>query len=306
METETSGEIKMLEISPIAGQKASDAILITGSARSGTTIMGKIVHSLEGVEYTFEPPVLYSIFPLINTMPSEQWRMIYEAYLYEDHFLNAIAGRAINCNLSDDSSIYNVKSQDEINARLNQSLGKADAEIAAQNMTIAYKIPDILSCIPKLLEYYPDTKIVMMDRDCSETLNSLYKKEWFTNENAQKNLLWPFTVYKNIQIPFWVEQKDHQEWYDMSALDRCAYYYLYILKNMQKIPTTATIDYNIMLQKPHETVQELAKALNLSFGPKTAEIINSIKPTKSNRDDDILDKVSSPLREQITAIRFPS
>jgi len=39
---------------------------VTGSARSGTTLVGKILSTLKGVEYGFEPELLYSLLPLIK------------------------------------------------------------------------------------------------------------------------------------------------------------------------------------------------------------------------------------------------
>ena len=36
-------------------------VIIGGSARSGTTIIGKLIHSLKNIEYQFEPPMLVSL-----------------------------------------------------------------------------------------------------------------------------------------------------------------------------------------------------------------------------------------------------
>ena len=131
----------MLEISDRAYSSVSNAILISGSARSGTTIMGKVIHSFDGIEYTYEPPLLFSLFPLINQLAEQDWRLLYETYLYEEFMLNSLAGRAINCNRKDDSSIYNVKSESEVASRLQSTLSKNEAEILAKNRTIAYKMP---------------------------------------------------------------------------------------------------------------------------------------------------------------------
>src|SRR5512141_1115475 len=99
----------MLEISSKASPFCSNAIFITGSARSGTSLVGSIIHSMDKVEYAYEPPMLVSLFAMINGLPEAQWKFLYETYLYEEILLNSIAGRAINCNVSDYSSIYKVK-----------------------------------------------------------------------------------------------------------------------------------------------------------------------------------------------------
>ncbi|PJB71809.1 MAG: hypothetical protein CO093_04390 [Alphaproteobacteria bacterium CG_4_9_14_3_um_filter_47_13] len=292
----------MTEISPAAKEKADKAILITGSARSGTTIIGKIIHSLSDVEYAFEPPILFSLFSLIYEMPEYRWTLLYQTYLYESHLLNALAGRSINCNRHDDSSIYMVKSEEDIEDRLNKSRGKQEIEALATASTVAYKIPDILPRIPKLLEYYPQTRVVIVNRGYIEILNSLSKKEWFSNENANKNLIWPFTIYKDINIPFWVVKDDHETWYNMSALDRCAYYYLEIVKNIDRIPNRIDVRYEALLENPVAATEKLAKQLGLSFGSKTRDILATIKLRPQERDTNILDKVDETLRMQIIAL----
>lgn len=292
----------MIAISSKAHDHISRAILISGSARSGTTILGKVVHSFEGVEYAYEPPVLYGLFPLIHELSREQWSMLYEVHLYEEHFMGAIAGRSINCNLSDDSSIYRVKSESDIKSRLATSISKEQAEEQARLKIIAYKMPDIVAYIPKLQEYYPDTRVVVINRKALATINSLYKKKWFTNENANKNLLWPFSIYKDIQIPFWVKVEDHQNWYEMDSVDRCAYYYLQIMTNVPKITNKIELNYEDLVKSPDKVIEDLAGTLGLKWGAKTKEIISTIAPTDSTPDKNIFDRVSKTLRDQITML----
>ena len=62
--------------------KCNECIVITGCARSGTTILSKIIHSFSNVELSFEPPMLFSLFPLINKLSQNDWKLLYETYLY--------------------------------------------------------------------------------------------------------------------------------------------------------------------------------------------------------------------------------
>jgi len=50
-----------LQISNIASDKVNSSILISGVARSGTTIVGKLISSFDGVEYSFEPPMMFTL-----------------------------------------------------------------------------------------------------------------------------------------------------------------------------------------------------------------------------------------------------
>jgi len=84
-------------------------IVITGVGRSGTTILGKIIHSFEGVEYVYEPYTIQALLPLLTTIEKDHWKNLYHSYLYEDIFMGAVAGRNVNLNEMDDSCIIKAK-----------------------------------------------------------------------------------------------------------------------------------------------------------------------------------------------------
>jgi len=290
-----------LQISELAEEKINKSILITGSARSGTTILGKIIHSLQGIEYAFEPPILFSLIPLIEKISQQEWQLLFETYLYEDFFLNAISGRNINCNRTDDSSIFNVKSEIDIESRLKKSIRKIEAEELGKAKILAFKLPDIVPFIPKIQSYYNKIKIIIIKRDAIGTINSLMAKHWFSNENSSKNIIWPFRVYRSLRIPYWVDEKDFDLWFEMSEIDRCAYYYITINKYSLHIRNSIEIDYNQLLQKPLLIAKNISQKLNLKFSDKTKEVINQVKPTIKNRDKNIINKITNELRYEVMA-----
>jgi hypothetical protein len=285
-----------LNISKKAKKIVGNAIVLSGTARSGTTIMGKIIHSFDGVEYAYEPPFLFSLFPYINVMPEHQWKLFYDTYLYEEFFINALSGRSINCNISDDSSIYNVKSESEIKARLSKSLSKRNAEIAGDNFILAYKMPDIIPFIKQLRNYYPKTRFVIMKRDALGTIKSLLSKGWFSNESTKSNSIWPFTIIRDIQIPFWVKKEDFDLWITMTELDRCAYYYIRMNEVGNLAPNVIEISYDSFVKNTEFIIDQLADTLNLKFGEKTLEILASVKPRKREKDYDLMHKIRQDFR----------
>jgi len=286
-------------LSKCARVAASKAILVTGSARSGTTIMGKVVHSLYGVEYAYEPPMLFALLPMISSMPEDDWRLLYETYLYEEFLLNVLAGRAINCNRVDDSSIYRVKSPAEIEDRLKKSLPKAQAEKRATNHIVAYKLPDVVPFLPALQDHYPSMRIVVMLRDAMETLNSLLKKGWFSRENETSALIWPFRRYEGIHVPFWVREGEDALWAELPEIDRAAYYYIRVNEDVPKINNRIEVRYARLLAAPREVVGEVADFLGLQFGAMTDAIIETIRPTQPDRDKHILARIAPEFREVV-------
>lgn len=289
----------ILNFSKTIREKVEHSIVVTGSGRSGTTILGKCVHSFDKVEYIYEPPLLVSLMPLINQIPMAQWTLLYETYLYEDFFINAITGRSINCNKIDDSSIYHVKSAEDIEQRLNTSLGKLEIEKKAADRVIAYKSPGALPYLPKVLQYYPNSKIIIIKRKAVETINSLIAKKWYSDELLKSNLHWPYRMKNGFRVPYWVRENDELQWVNMSEVDRCAYYYITANEDAEKIEKKIEISYSELMDDPLHVIKNLATQLGLNFGPKTQEIINSIAPTTKKRDFAILDKISSDLKDKV-------
>lgn len=289
----------MLKISDVAASSVADAILVTGSARSGTTIMGKIVSSLETVEYAYEPPMLFTLFALIQRMDKEQWKLLYETYLYEEFLMNALAGRTFNFNRVDNSAIFRVMPEQEIQRRLDLNLSKAEAEGLAPGRTLAYKMPDIVSFVPTLKSYYPGTRVIVMLRDATETINSVMQRKWFSDENVRKSLIWPFREVNSVRVPYWVKEEDDDLWSRFSELDRTAYYYIRINEEVENIEGRIDVFYDRLVTHPHETVVELVNTLGLTLGEKTEEIIGQIGPTDAERDRDVVDAIDSRLREQV-------
>lgn len=289
-----------MRLKDIAVEKAQESILITGSARSGTTIMGKIIHSMKDVEYIFEPPTLVSLFSLINKLEKTDWLLLYQTYLYEDFFNGAISGRNLNFNAEDDSCIYHSKPKEEIEKRLDKSLRKTQIEQLSSNGIIAYKIPDIVPFLAKYIKYIPTGRIIFMQRNPVDTINSLLNKGWFSDFSLnQENRIYPFQIYRNRAIPYWVPQEDFDFWLSLNELDRCGYYYVKSHRPPSK-DNIIVVDYDNLLRDRHAIVSLIAEKLGLDFGELTPTVVESIQQTRPKRDDKILGKLGSEIFSMVT------
>ena len=290
---------RKLEISPAAKKCANKAVLVTGSARSGTTIIGKLLSSFDCAEYAYEPPALLTLISAINEIDETQWRMLYEAYLYEEFLLNALAGRVFNFNKFDDSAIFKTKSQEEIDRRLSLNLAKSSAEELASKHTVIYKIPDIGGKAAMLKKYYPSMNIVIMLRDAVGTLNSVIQRGWFNKKNEESNLIWPFTIFEAKRVPFWVLPKDIEYWVGLSEIDRAAYYYVRINEDISNISDGIVIKYSNLIQSPQVVAGNLSEKLGLHLSEKSLEIVGAITKTEKFRDLKIVDKINKDLRDRV-------
>ncbi|OIQ03354.1 MAG: hypothetical protein COS82_06860 [Zetaproteobacteria bacterium CG06_land_8_20_14_3_00_59_53] len=289
----------MLEISAEAKQFCSNAIFITGPARSGTSIVGKIIHSLNLVEYAYEPPMMVTLMSLIDRLDAADWKLLCDTYIYEEFFLNAIAGRAINCNSADFSSIYGTKTVEDVERRLSTHFTKKMCQESGANSVVAIKIPDVVHSIPKLKTYYPTMRVVVVLRDAVDTINSLLQKEWFSPKDPNSDLVWPFRRHKGVNVPFWVRPGDDELWLNISEVDRAAYYYIRVNEDVERIDGRIELRYGHLLENPHKATKALARSLGLDFGAKTEEVINNIRPTNPVRDKQLIASISSEFRDKV-------
>lgn len=298
----------VLSPSALAKGKVESAIIITGPARSGTTLLGKLLHSFDGVEYQFEPPTLIGLLPLIHQMAESHWRLLYETYLYEDFFVNALAGRTINCNTVDDSSIFKVKSSTEIHDRLNKPFTKAQAEHNQATHQIAFKIPTVAYLLPKLQAYYPHTRIVTIEREPSAVIKSLLGKRSLNDATlAQGTLFWPSYPHQltsngtTIHLPYWLDPSAAEEWLALDELNRAAYYYIVTTEAGRNLKATFRLDYSELLSNPQQIAEQLAEVLTLQPGAKTPQIISEITADKPV-DASIINTICADLRGKIDAL----
>jgi len=292
----------MLELHPVARDCANAAILVSGSARSGTTIVGKLIHSFATIEYVFEPPALIALFPLMDAMPREQWNYLYEAYLHEEFLINAVSGRAINTNRVDDSSIFATKGETEIAQRLDRSWPKGEAARLAAGRRAAYKIPNIVACIPELRRRYPGMAVIMMVRDAVETIHSLMTKHVFTPDHPSAALPWPFRRDAGAVIPYWVRRGDEALWKELSEIDRCAYYYICMNEAADGSERQLLLKYSELLAAPQAAAERLADFLGVGFGKLTPAVLETIRPTGKLLDRGIIDRISEQFRARVVEL----
>ena len=282
-----------------SNEAARNAIFITGSARSGTSIVGSLIHSMQAVEYAYEPPTLGALLALMDEMKPEVWRAMYETYIYEEILLNSVSGRYINCNSKDFSSIYKVKSLDEITSRLDKQLGRKECKEAAQSSVVAFKLPDMIYSLGQFQLFYPDARIVVVLRKGLEIIASILEKEWFNPEFDRLDLTNPCRIFESYRIPHFVPKEKERYWLGLDEVNRAAYYYILVNEGLADIMGRLEIKYSNLLENPQKEVSTLAEKLGLSFGDKTKDLIAAIKDSGSIRDIGILDKIEPSLREGV-------
>lgn len=259
---------------------ASNSLLISGCARSGTTLVGKLIGSAKEVEYFFEPESLVGLYSVINSINSSVYQTLFTSMLVEHLCANSISGRILNFNPNDDSCIYTCKSESEIAPRLDKSWRREEIHDRILGVIPAFKIPSVL---PRLPEYhftcFPSSRVLCVVRDPCSIYRSMRVKKWFSE---RANVLFPFfdshQSGSSLGIPYWVESRNLEEWLDMSDIQKFAYYYSLVYESALSAGSKFNIiDYSRFVLNPSKIAHSLFDSLGLSFGSKTRDVLDDVE-----------------------------
>tara|TARA_B100001250_G_C19815536_1_gene798113 strand:- start:5214 stop:6080 length:867 start_codon:yes stop_codon:yes gene_type:complete len=257
-----------------------NVVIITGPARSGTSILGKILASCNKTEYWYEPETFQYIATIYNKISKEIWHKLYSRYVTEN-LLRLITGRSINLKKNENSSISSYKSQKEINSKLKNNLSELDLEnfIKKNKIRLVIKSPNLE--LKQLAKVFTKYKIVFTIRDHYEVINSIIKRNWFKGQNYLKTFLPPVKIM-NKYYPIWMKKKYLKYWRGSNEETKCAIYILCCYEEVKNLKGVIYYNYEDSINFPKKTASRLIKKLGLKFSKKTIQILKKIKQPKSN------------------------
>ena len=245
-------------------------IFLTGAMRSGTSVLGKIIGSMDGVEFFYEPMIFVRL--LLN--PS--CHMLLDDYIYSDLLMPALAGRNINLNRNDDSSAYNYKSDSFIASRMSKSWSSDEIHASYTNVNCLIKYPTYISQIASLNMQFTPSKKVYIFREPNGNLHSLLRKRWFSDEVISVGIRGEFRKLGGQNIPLWIEDSEVDKFFSLDEQGRCLFYYNKTLsERLDKFDVI--ISYESLCNDPFNTVANLQNKLDISAGEKTEELLKGMR-----------------------------
>ncbi len=276
----------------IHDQILDNSVMVSGIFRSGTTLLGKLLGSLRGAEYAFEPPLVFHLDYLLQSdeMDADICIDILRTHLSEDIMLNYQHGRGYNMRPGDDSSIYHMKSKDEIESKWNSNgRAKSSVDRIGDSMgKLIFKSPATYSIIMPIMRRYPNIKVVEITRDLRSVFNSIKAKKWFNSEVLAEDYppFYPFFQDEaGLYIPYYMPEEVKKKWSQWSEEDRIIKV-LEILTNI-KNKTEANIMKNFsdrfinirfeeLIKNKEQTLGKISNFLGMKNGTKTENIMKSI------------------------------
>ena len=251
-----------------------NTVWITGSARSGTSILGKILSTLKGAEYAFEPEYLFYILPQIHKLNKKNWISGYRTYLIEELFFNMCLGRRANFKKNEDSFIGNSLSPKNIKKKLKINISRSDFEtyLDKNKKKLLIKIPDVSRHLVLLAKYYPKNKFIIISRNNNSIANSLLKKGWFKDKN---NLPW---IYNSPDI---LGKNIYKKWLRLDEKERIKLYIKQMDNNFIKIKNKYVVKYENLTKNPNREINKICNFLKLRKTNKTIDIIKTVRKESS-------------------------
>ncbi len=190
-------------------------LVITGVARSGTSIIEKIIGSFKDTYYSFEPVSFALIPPLIKKgyLPRKQGERLLKAILFEDIFLQMIHGRNINFNEKDDSYIGNFINTETIKKHWSELRGRRDVMeyLRERDHLFIVKNPNMQPLMELLRDLFPGIRFIHIIRDGNDVISSSIRKDFYSRDDLNKRNVdcWTDGEINNLKIPWYIKEKEN-------------------------------------------------------------------------------------------------
>lgn len=286
--------------------------VITGVARSGTTIIGKITGSLENSHYIFEPSTFF-LFPTLikqKYLPKNQGGNLLKAILFEDFYLQMIQGRYVNFNEGEDSYIGNYINLKNFDQRCKKLKRKTDVLEYLKNDDCRFiiKNPNIQPCQSLLQDLFAGIKFIDVIRDGNAVVGSSVRRDFYSETFLnERNVEWSYET-KGIKIPWFVDEKDRDEFSKWNHYTRSAYIWriltvtgLEFAENNKNI--VLQFKYEDFIKSPEIYVDKIENFVSKKRTGITIDHIESIRTYRYKDYEDFTSKIESPEKEKFVKLR---
>jgi hypothetical protein len=284
-----------------SGSEGADSVvMITGVARSGTTILGKIVASLEGMDYEYEPWLLAQL-PILAKQPfAGEMLRGYLSELFAAHLL----GRSVNLRPSDDSRITRYQTEEELHYKWSKLSSRDDVKKFAKSKQrqMAVKMVNLQPFFPFLFKALPKLRIISIVRNPLDVALSIQKKGWFSEEelihteslSMKKKVL---IKGKKKLLPWWAEDKEAERFAKLSDFSRALYCWRVLTEAGMKYENKNILEvrYEGLIENPVVVAEKIARFLGTKPGALTSEILATVDRSKPLGSQDYPLKEADPV-----------
>jgi len=291
---------------------AKNIVAITGVARSGTTLLGKIIGSFSDTYYLFEPPTFRLIPPLIKEgyLKEKQGDQILKAILFEELYLQIIHGRYINFNEKDDSYIGNYNEPEKIKERWSNFRRRKDVieYLEKNNYLFALKIPNIQPSLNTIKKIFPNIKLIHLIRDGNDNISSSIRRDFYTTDYLNKRDIDWSNKKNSLKIPWFINKKDRQLFSKWNQYTRSAHIWRVLTKmgmdfTDENNKSVLEFKFEDFVKDPTPFIDRIERFVGKRRTDITIKHIDSIKNYKQKIYPDNTSNIESPEKEKYIELR---
>lgn len=287
-------------------------IVVTGVARSGTTLIGKITGSLKNSHYIFEPSTFF-LFPTLiknKCVSEEQGESLFKAIMFEDFYLQMIQGRYVNFNKEEDSYIGNYLNLDNFDRRCKKLKRKMDVLEYLKNDDCRFivKSPNLQPCMSILQRIYPGVKFIDVIRDGVDVVGSAIRRDFYSEIFLnERNVEWNYMI-NNLKVPWFVEENQRYAFSNWNHYTRSAYIWRILTERGLKFAednkkNVLQFKYEDFIKNPETFVEKIWKFVGKNRTDITMKHIESTKTYEYRKYPDPTSNIESPEKEKFINLR---
>ncbi len=288
-------------------------VFITGVARSGTTILSKLIGTLENIEVEYEPWLLAQLPALLNgNMRRQEAVEIFKSFCFEV-FSDRLLGRGVNLRPSDASFYLNFKSQESLDQKWMLTDRREAWRYARDNgCRLAMKNVDLHHFYVFMLEAVPNIKIIHLLRHPVDVARSIELKKWFTDEALLHTPTMSLkkrcqtSQWGTVVMPWWIEDADVEFFKSANDFERGLMCWRIMLEKEESQKRELgqrlhsqylEVRYEDLIANGEEVLCRIADFLNTRLTGHSNQILGTVDGSKYAGQKDIPFQ-TLPLREQ--------
>jgi len=265
-------------------------LTITGTCRSGKTLIGKLLGTCNQTEYADEPYTCMMLPMIVKSGKiNEEFAIGWMRANIRELFNDLVHLRSVNFRSEDLSSIWSMKSPEEIFARMTSIKTRGDASAFAKrnNSHLVVTLSESMPFIEFIIKAIPHIKFINVVRDPFAVAKDLVAKKWFSDEQLKNPLMAQlYCVHEHLgsnwYMPWWVDDEEHEYFIKLSEYDRGMYYWWSLMnKGLKSIYSTKCdmiqISYEELIKNPKYVFENLINILNFSPGPLTYQKLSEVR-----------------------------
>ena len=268
-------------------------IVISGFGRSGTTILGKVLGSMQPSVYCFEPPIMkyLSEFGLTN-VPAK--------ILFETHFLQEIQGRG-NMNSNDWSYCENYRDPKIIQFNRDRLKRREDAIklLSEGDYKFILKGTELQHHFELMHGLFPGVRFVHIIRNGFASVNSAISRGWYTDDYCNSDAVENMIPHFKCDIPCFIGGESVLYWPDWNPETRAACAWRNAtadgIRYKNKYPDRCIqFKYEDFISQPYNYAHYFREKFDLYSSRLTRKHIDSIGSYESNSIRDYTKTILEP------------